>query len=159
LGVIWLFILKFHYDSSTNKGSQMPRTEPTHPIDVNVGKRVRLRRRMLGLSQTQLADHLGITFQQVQKYELGSNRISASKLFEIAEALRVPVNYFFQDVASADAVGDLDEAPAPAVDDVFGRRETTDLIRGYYAIGSSRARAAVMQLVRSLAADGDDLPA
>jgi transcriptional regulator with XRE-family HTH domain len=137
----------------------MPRGEPTHPIDVHVGKRVRLRRRMLGLSQTQLGEHLGLTFQQVQKYELGSNRVSASKLFEIAQALNVSITYFFQDIEGA-VLPSVPDTPAEnARNDVFVRRETTDLVRGYYNISNARARAAVMQLVRSLTDQTDEASA
>lgn len=74
------------------------KTGGPHPVDVHVGQRVRMRRNQIGMSQTNLADGLGITFQQVQKYERGSNRISTSKLYEIATALGTPITYFFEDL-------------------------------------------------------------
>ncbi len=97
-----------------------------NPVDLHVGARIRLRRRMQGVSQEKLADALGLTFQQVQKYERGANRVSASKLYEIAAALRAPVAYFFDGLA--DPTGDeLDGVrPAAASDEEHGARLPDD---------------------------------
>ncbi len=98
-----------------------------HPIDVHVGSRVRLRRTLLGLTQTQLGEKLRITFQQIQKYERGINRISASRLYQMSRILYVPVSFFFDD---------LDEgAGAWSPDDILLKRETLEFVRAYYRIG------------------------
>lgn len=78
------------------------KTDGPHPVDIHVGRRVRMRRNQIGMSQTTLGEDLGITFQQVQKYERGSNRICTSKLYEIANALSVPITYFFEDLTPGD---------------------------------------------------------
>jgi transcriptional regulator with XRE-family HTH domain len=107
-----------------------------HPVDVHVGKRVRHRRWMLGMTQQQLGDRVGIKFQQIQKYETGMNRISASRLWEIAEALNTPVNYFFEDIAEDSAA-----APAPEPkEDIYANREALDLVRAYYAMPADQRR-------------------
>lgn len=80
------------------------KTDEPHPVDIHVGQRVRMRRNQIGMSQTTLGEELGITFQQVQKYERGTNRISTSKLYEIATALSVPIKYFFEDLTPGDKV-------------------------------------------------------
>lgn len=107
-------------------------------IDLHVGKRLRRRRRLLGLTQQQLAESIGIRFQQIQKYECGANRVTASRLYELAVALNVPVNYFFeglQQVAAPATPG----APANDRDliaaDVLSQKETLELIRAYYKLG------------------------
>src|SRR5918997_5525271 len=86
-----------------------------HPTDIAVGARIRVRRTLLGMSQERLADALGLTFQQVQKYERGANRIGAGRLFDLSRALDVPVGYFFEEVAAPDQEGaaGLSEEPAP----------------------------------------------
>jgi transcriptional regulator with XRE-family HTH domain len=107
-----------------------------HPVDVHVGKRVRHRRWMLGMTQQQLGERVGIKFQQVQKYETGMNRISASRLWEIAEALDTPISYFFEEIAQ-------DSAAAPAAakqDDVYASREALDLVKAYYAMPADQRR-------------------
>ena len=106
----------------------------THPVDIHVGKRVRHRRWMVGMTQQQLAAHVGIKFQQIQKYETGMNRISASRLWDIAATLGVPVQYFFEG---------LDEANTTASnqpDDLLADKEALDLIRSYYAIPENQRR-------------------
>ncbi len=128
-----------------------------NPIDVHVGSRVRLRRMMLGLSQEKLADQLGLTFQQVQKYEKGINRVGASRLFELATALEVPVQFFFDDLAGANAVkaesGGFSEAGADSfVFDFLYSREGLELNRAFARIADSRVRKSVIDLVRALAA-------
>ncbi len=113
------------------------------PIDVHVGTRVRVRRTLLGMNQTQLGEALGLTFQQVQKYENGKNRISASRLFQISRILEVPVAYFFEG---------LDEGtPAWSPDDMVAKRETLELVRAYYRITDSDLRDHLRKLVKAMA--------
>lgn len=130
-----------------------------HPVDVHVGGRVRLRRVFLGYSQEKLANALGLTFQQIQKYERGANRISASKLYELSRILSVPVTYFFEGVeADAEAGGaagsEASGAPAAAIHssdpDFTNQRETLQLISSYYRIPDSKVRAEVLSLLKTL---------
>ena len=126
-----------------------------NPIDVYVGNRIRMRRAMMGLSQSTLAEALGLTFQQVQKYERGANRVSASKLYEIAAALRAPVAYFFDGLA--DPTGDeLDGASAPAseestVHSFLMTAEGLELAKLFPNIAPGQVRRRLLELVRSLA--------
>ena len=121
----------------------------TNDIDLHVGKRLRRRRRLLGMTQQSLADEVGIRFQQIQKYECGANRVSASRLFELAEALSVPVQYFYEGLGGAGG-GDLPEdAPEFIAPDVLSKKETMDLVRAYYSI-SEEPRRHVLDLVKSL---------
>jgi transcriptional regulator with XRE-family HTH domain len=107
-----------------------------HPVDVHVGKRVRHRRWLVGMTQQQLAEKVGIKFQQIQKYETGANRISASRLWDISEAMDVPVNFFFEGLDDQnDAVA---EGQVPS--DLLGDKEALDLIRSYYAIPENQRR-------------------
>ena len=126
---------------------------PRH-IDVHVGKRIRLRRTLLGLSQTVVAERVGITFQQVQKYERGTNQLAASRLYGFAQALEVPIDYFFQDIEGAPAP----PSPYPASvykeftgnDDVT-RRETLELARAFQAIDDEELRRKLITLTTSIA--------
>ena len=127
-------------------------------IDLYVGKRLRRRRRLLGLTQQQLAESIGIRFQQIQKYECGANRVTASRLFELAVALNVPVNYFFEGLQqSAEAAA----ANAPANDreliaaDVLSQKETLELIRAYYKLGE-RPRRRLLDLAKALQDENTD---
>lgn len=115
------------------------------PIDVGVGARIRIRRRELGVSQGVLADHLGLTFQQVQKYERGANRVSASMLVRIAEKLQCSVGYLVGEEGGS--AGDLDGAQLARL----ASSGVAELVEAYNAIQSPRARAALMQLARSMA--------
>ncbi|BDX00737.1 helix-turn-helix domain-containing protein [Maricaulis maris] len=117
----------------------------TNDIDLHVGKRLRRRRRLLGLTQQQLAESVGIRFQQIQKYECGANRVSASRLFELAESLDVPVQYFYEGLSKRDEVNG-DETLAA---DVLSQKETVDLIRAYYRLGE-RPRKRLLELAKSL---------
>jgi transcriptional regulator with XRE-family HTH domain len=110
-----------------------------------VGKRLRRRRRLLGLTQQQLAESVGIRFQQIQKYECGANRVSASRLFELAESLDVPVQYFYEGLYKRDEMHG-DETLAA---DVLSQKETVDLIRAYYRLGE-RPRKRLLELAKSL---------
>ena len=108
-----------------------------HAVDVHVGKRIRHRRWALGTTQQQLADRVGIKFQQIQKYETGANRVSASRLWDIAQALGVPVSFFFEGVDGAD----LAEAPRGDMPgDLLSDREALDLLRSYYSIPEPQRR-------------------
>ena len=118
----------------------------THPVDVHVGKRVRHRRWLVGMTQQQLAEHVGIKFQQIQKYETGANRISASRLWDIADALEVNVSFFFEGLESiAQSDGQRDDIPA----DLMGDKEALDLVRSYYAIPENQRRR-LFELARVL---------
>src|ERR1700688_5039835 len=132
--------------------------KPT-PIDVQVGLRVRLRRNMLGFSQEKLGVAIGLTFQQVQKYERGANRIGASRLHELSRVMDVPVSFFFDDIdpVRAPAIpGGFSEPPAEAFEsDPLRKRETVELVDAYYAIDDSAVRRRLFELARTLAAEGD----
>lgn len=134
------------------------RSDKPNPVDVQVGSRVRLRRNMLGLSQEKLGSAIGLTFQQVQKYERGANRIGASRLHELSRVLDVPVSFFFDDMdpVRAPAIpGGFAEPPAEAFDsDPLRRRETAELVDAYYAIEDTAVRRRLLELARALAAEG-----
>jgi transcriptional regulator with XRE-family HTH domain len=109
-----------------------------HPVDVHVGKRIRHRRWTIGVTQQQLAERVGIKFQQIQKYETGMNRVSASRLWDIAHALGVPVAFFFEGMESATQE---DLAVGPTMPgDILADREALDLLRSYYAIPEAQRR-------------------
>ncbi len=121
--------------------------------DLHVGKRLRRRRRLLGLTQQQLAESIGIRFQQIQKYECGANRVTASRLYELAVALNVPVTYFFDGLQQAPAATPTVGAPANDRDliaaDVLSQKETLELIRAYYKLGE-RPRRRLLDLAKAL---------
>ena len=129
------------------------------PIDVHVGTRIRLRRTLLGMSQERLGDQLGLTFQQVQKYERGVNRVGASRLFDLARVLDVAISFFFDDMpdsvagplsASARRMHGLAEVQDPFGDDTMSRRETLELVRAYYRIADPTVRKRVFDLIRTM---------
>ena len=127
------------------------------PIDVHVGGRVRMRRTLLGMSQGKLGNAMGLTFQQVQKYEKGANRISASKLHAISCVLNVPVSFFFDDISKEASGQPVLSAPAlsepaagPYEEDPMSKRETLVLVRAYYGIGDLDVRKDILHLMRSL---------
>lgn len=105
-----------------------------HPVDAHVGKRIRHRRWMVGMTQQQLADRVGIKFQQIQKYETGMNRVSASRLWDIAEVLDVAINFFFE------GIDDKREANGTAAGDMLADKEALELVRSYYAIPEAQRR-------------------
>lgn len=129
-----------------------------NPIDVHVGQRVRLRRTLLGMSQEKLGEAIGLTFQQVQKYERGANRIGASRLFDLSRVLDVPVGYFFEEMAN----GVAQRSPAPAAGlaeqadpyepDPMAKRETLELVRAYYRISDPQVRKRLFEMTKALAA-------
>src|ERR671916_2789461 len=111
-----------------------PKVETPNPVDVRVGARLRLRRNMLGLSQEKLGEAIGLTFQQVQKYERGANRIGASRLYELSRVLDVPVSFFFDDTdpVRAPAMGAFAEPAAADFEaDPLHKEETIELVRAY----------------------------
>jgi transcriptional regulator with XRE-family HTH domain len=130
------------------------------PIDVHVGTRIRLRRTLLGMSQERLGEALGLTFQQVQKYERGVNRVGASRLFDLSRVLDVPISFFFDDMpdsltsayggqASRRATG-FTESQDSFADDALNRRETLELVRAYYRITDPAVRKRVFDLIKSM---------
>lgn len=118
-----------------------------HPVDVHVGKRIRHRRWLVGMTQQQLAERVGIKFQQIQKYETGANRVSASRLWDIADALDVPVSFFFEGIESEN--GEATEAAESIPADILGDKEALDLVRSYYAIPENQRRR-LFELARVL---------
>lgn len=118
-----------------------------HPVDVHVGKRIRHRRWLVGITQQQLAEHVGIKFQQIQKYETGANRVSASRLWDIADALEVPVSFFFEGLDEGEAAAHAPDSGVPA--DLLGDKEALDLVRSYYAIPENQRRR-LFELARVL---------
>ena len=125
-------------------------------VDIYVGKRLRRRRRLLGLTQQDLASQVGVRFQQIQKYECGANRITASRLFALGTALNVNINYFFEGLAA-------DGKQAPANDqsndrltgDILSQKETLELVRAYYRLGE-RPRRRLLDLAKALEGDPTD---
>jgi transcriptional regulator with XRE-family HTH domain len=128
-------------------------------IDLHVGKRLRRRRRLLGLTQQQLAESIGIRFQQIQKYECGANRVTASRLYELAVALNVPVGYFFEGLQVGQAPGQPNAQPANDREliaaDVLSQKETLELIRAYYKLGE-RPRRRLLDLAKALQDENTD---
>ncbi len=125
-------------------------------IDAHVGLRVRQRRTLMGLSQTQLGEALGLTFQQVQKYERGFNRIGASRLFELSRVLGVPITYFFEGLGPETEAIPFSRTGAPAVAaDPMNKRETLELVRAYYRIEDVALRRRLMELIRQIAGASD----
>jgi transcriptional regulator with XRE-family HTH domain len=122
-----------------------------NPIDVHVGGRLRLRRKYLGLSQSDLADALGLTFQQVQKYERGSNRISASKLYEAAKYLKSPIAYFFEGIDEAASEGFGQSVSEIAVNTFMATAEGIELAQAFPRIKFGKHRRKILDLVRVLA--------
>ena len=130
-----------------------------NPMDVHVGSRVRLRRMLLGMSQEKLGEHLGLTFQQVQKYEKGVNRIGASRLFDLAKVLGVPVQFFYDEAPSGvhttgNAMAGFAEQPGESyVVDFLGTREGLELNKAFARISDPKVRRSIVDLVRSLAGE------
>ena len=129
------------------------------PVDLHVGARVRVRRTLLGMTQTNLGDAIGVTFQQVQKYENGANRISASRLFDLSQILAVPIEYFFDDMPADIAASSLAtkkrgkaKKPPSYQPDPMAKRETLELVRAYYKIGEPQIRKRLFEMVKALGA-------
>ena len=125
-----------------------------NPVDIHVGSRVRLRRTLLGMSQEKLGTAVGLTFQQIQKYERGANRIGSSRLFQFAQVLDVPVSFFFDDMPEEIArsqPGASLNASESFQQDQFARRETLELVRAYYKIRNPNVRKRVFELTKAVA--------
>ena len=144
-----------------SSGEPTEKVEKEHrpsPIDVHVGSRVRLRRTLLGMSQERLGDAIGLTFQQVQKYERGVNRIGASRLFDLSRVLDVPISFFFDDLPTsaggsqgfANRVAGFAEGQEGFGDDTLHRRETLELVRAYYRISDPSVRKRVFDLIKAM---------
>ena len=139
---------------------RVEREHRASPIDVHVGTRVRLRRTLLGMSQEKLGEALGLTFQQIQKYERGVNRIGASRLFDLARVLDVPIGFFFDDMSAELGGNAANRARGAAFgfaegqegfeDDTLHRRETLELVRAYYRITDPSVRKRVFDLIKTL---------
>ncbi len=140
-------------DEGDDKGSRRP-----NPIDVHVGGRVRFRRMLLGMSQEKLGEKLGLTFQQIQKYEKGINRIGASRLFDLAQVLGVPVQFFYEEAPAGDAPlleadGFAEKLGENSIVDFLRSRDGLELNKAFVRISDAKARRAIVDLVRSLAND------
>jgi transcriptional regulator with XRE-family HTH domain len=132
------------------------------PIDVHVGSRIRLRRTLMGMSQERLGEALGLTFQQVQKYERGVNRVGASRLFDLSRVLDVPISFFFDDMpeplagmhgnyqTTRAAGGFAENQDGFGTDEMLNRRETLELVRAYYRINEASVRKRVFDLIKSM---------
>ncbi|MFO1118951.1 MAG: helix-turn-helix domain-containing protein [Rhodospirillales bacterium] len=152
---------KGRFSSRSGKSDRLPPGVP-NPVDIHVGSRVRLRRTLLGLSQEKLGEAVGLTFQQIQKYERGANRIGASRLFEFSRILDVPVSFFFDDMADRMKAGETpavpalsDQPQAPLEPDPLTRRETLELVRAYYRISDPQVRKRLFELAKSLGTTED----
>ena len=136
------------------------------PIDTHVGARIRLRRTLLGMSQEKLGDALGLTFQQVQKYERGINRVGASRLYDLSRVLDVPIAFFFDDMSekllaersevlpSPRRTGGFSESQDSFAEDLMTRRETIELVRAYYGITDQATRKQVIELLKRWGSGG-----
>jgi transcriptional regulator with XRE-family HTH domain len=129
-----------------------------NPVDVHVGARVRLRRTLLGMSQEKLGEAIGLTFQQVQKYERGANRIGSSRLYDLSRVLDVPIGFFFDempaDVAASSPAQSrgMSEEPVSYELDPMAKRETLELVRAYYKISDANTRKRLFELTKALGA-------
>lgn len=141
------------------KRQKDPAVGTPHPVDVHVGSRLRLRRTMLGMSQEKLGSAVGLTFQQIQKYERGANRMGSSRLYQFSRLLEVSISYFFDDmpddavesVPNAPTSGMSDRAQADVERDPMARQETLELVRAYYRIQDPKVRERLYDLVRAMA--------
>lgn len=142
-------------NSGSRRRGKLPDGNPD-PVDVHVGLRIRLRRTLIGMSQEQLAAALSITFQQVQKYERGTNRISASRLYQASRTLGVPVSWFFEEMSDSAAAASATpavvagEQEASDPDRRLLRRETMELVRAYYSIGDVRLRRRLYEMAKAM---------
>ncbi len=124
-----------------------------NPVDVHVGSRVRLRRTLLGMSQEKLGKAVSLTFQQIQKYERGANRIGSSRLYQLAKILDVPISFFFDGIEERlgrDGTGVSEGEQEPYESDQLSRRETLKLVRAYYRIADPAVRKKIFVLVKAV---------
>ncbi|MEO1282073.1 MAG: helix-turn-helix transcriptional regulator [Pseudomonadota bacterium] len=146
--------------SASNDGENKS-ARRSNPVDAHVGSRVRLRRMLLGMSQEKLGESLGLTFQQVQKYEKGVNRIGASRLFELSRVLDVPVQFFYDELQSKDvpasnfATGFAEKSGESYVVEFLSTREGLELNKAFFRIKDQRVRRSIVELIRSLSSEAD----
>ena len=151
------------HDTSAAGANKAEKDGRASPSDDHVGARIKLRRTMLGMSQERLGEGLGLTFQQVQKYERGANRVGASRLFDLSRLLDVPIGFFFDALPGALASSHgtaptrmgfgMADAQDSFGDDPMARREAVELVRAYYRIADPAIRRRVLDLVRSMGLD------
>jgi transcriptional regulator with XRE-family HTH domain len=145
---------KFGEDKMVEENKKKP-----NPIDIHVGSRIRLRRNMLGMSQEKLGENLGITFQQIQKYEQGTNRVGASRLQAIASIIGVPVAFFYEDAPGQESAGHrgfAEDTPTNFAVEFCSTPEGLQLNRGFVKIADPKVRRRIIDLVKSLSADESD---
>lgn len=149
----------------TTQRKKAPPAKPEgrpRPVDFHVGSRLKLRRTLAGMSQEKLGEKVGLTFQQIQKYERGANRIGASRLFEFSQILDVPVSYFFDDMPDDVVQGAMNsdnfvaDIETVADGDPLARRETLELVRSYYRIEDPGVRKRIYELVKSVSQVADE---
>jgi transcriptional regulator with XRE-family HTH domain len=131
-----------------------------HPVDVHVGRRLRLKRTILGMSQESVGKQIGVTFQQIQKYERGINRMGASRLYDFAKALGVPVAYFFEGYGDytmddGSALAAAEPATSGYEAEKVNNRETLEVMRAYYRIKSPAVRKRIVELIKAMAAEDE----
>tara|TARA_B100000686_G_C16784644_1_gene974376 strand:- start:2646 stop:3068 length:423 start_codon:yes stop_codon:yes gene_type:complete len=137
-----------------------PTKTSSHPVDRHVGTKLKARRNLLGLSQDDLAKEVDLTYQQIQKYESGANRIGASRLFEFSKILSVAVDYFFEGLdtginVGAPGFGEKKQAPFQALeDDVMNKKETFELVRAYYQIRDPKLRHQILEMAKTMGRSG-----
>ncbi len=139
---------------SSGKSSWAPVTKKANPIDAQVGSRVRIRRMLIGMSQERLGELLGLTFQQVQKYEKGVNRIGAGRLFEVSRILGVPIDFFYEGVSTQGEGGFSESEAAPPVMEFVSSGEGLQLSLAFMKIKDPKVRKRVLDLVKILAEEG-----
>ena len=140
--------------TTTRKSATKTSAKKPNPIDAHVGSRVRLRRMVLGMSQEKLGNLLGLTFQQVQKYEKGTNRIGASRLYKLSEVLDVPVSFFYEELPGSEsttAAGFSEPTTETSIVEFMNSREGVELNRAFVKITDPKIRRHIIDLVRSLA--------
>ena len=139
-----------------------PKRKSPDPMDLHVGSRVRLRRMMLSISQDKLGDALGLTFQQVQKYEKGTNRIGAGRLFHMSKILNVPINFFYEDFGNEtqELIGFAEDPKEDSMGDFMGLLSTSEgvqLCKSFSSIKDNKIRRKVLDLIKTLASDDIEL--
>jgi transcriptional regulator with XRE-family HTH domain len=144
---------ELHEEEEHEKGSRRP-----NPVDIHVGGRVRFRRMLLGMSQEKLGERLGLTFQQVQKYEKGINRVGASRLFDLSQVLGVPVQFFYDEApgsyeqsSTSQAPGSTERSPESHIVEFLNSRDGLELNKAFVRITDPKVRRSIVDLVRSLA--------